>query len=38
MHSMLYMSNQPMHSLHNKLTCNGMHVDAVDTIELQCRF
>ena len=26
MHSMLYMSKQPIHSLHNILTCNGMHV------------
>ena len=38
MHSMLYMSKQPIHSLHNILTCNGMHVNAVDTIKLQCKF
>ena len=38
MHSMLYMSKQPTHSLHNILTCNGMHLDAVNTIELECRF
>ena len=38
MHSMLYMSKQLIHSLHNIHTCNGMHVDAVNTIELQCRF
>ena len=38
MHLILYMSKQSTHSLHNILTCNGMHVDAVDTIELQCRF
>ena len=25
MHSMLYMSKQSIHSLHNILTCNGMH-------------
>ena len=38
MHSMLYMSKQWIHSLHNILKCNGMHVDVVYTIELQCRF
>ena len=38
MHSMLSMSTLLIHSLHNILTCNGMHVNAVDAIELQCRF
>ena len=38
MHSMLCMSKQLIHFLHNIHTCNGMHIDAVDTIELQCRF
>ena len=37
MHSVLYMSKQSIHSLHNIHTCNGMHVDVVDTIKLQCR-
>ena len=37
-HSMLSISTLSIHSLHNILTCNGMHVDAVDTIKLQCRF
>ena len=32
MHSMLCMSKQLIHSLHNIHTCNGMHVDAVNTI------
>ena len=31
----IYMSKQLIHSLHNMHTCNGMHVNAVDTIELQ---
>ena len=38
MHLMLSMLTLSIHSPHNILTCNGMHVDAVDTIELQCRF
>ena len=38
MYSMLSMSTLSIYSLHNILTCNGMYVNAVDTIELQCRF
>ena len=38
MHSMLSMLTLSIHSLHNILPCNGMHVDAVYTIKLQCRF
>ena len=34
MHSILYMLKQSIHSLHNIHTCNGMHVDAVDTINV----
>ena len=26
-----------MHSLHNIHICNGMHANAVNTIELQCK-
>ena len=38
MHSMLSMLTLSIYSLHNILTCKGMHLDAVDTVELQCRF
>ena len=37
-HSMLCMSKQLKHFVHRIHTCNGMHVDADDTIKLQCRF
>ena len=37
MHSMLCMLKLSIYSVHNIHTCNGMHVNAVDTIELQCK-
>ena len=34
----MYVDTVKIHSVHNKHTYNGMHVGAVNTIKLQCRF